>query len=302
MLGHHLRTIPSPYTCVRTANCVISRPGALEPESLVPLVTTGNTIPLTPASNSSQVVIINTTRSPTDPTPQAARTGPSPVVHIPAITTAVTLTGPTGLRIHMTIPGSEFARYIVTTIPNSRVTYETVDGCVADSRASGESGTSNSVDEKKSLEAAVQSTSREHSRHASPVQSPPQASRSPQRRTCQRQRTPPLFSTVKRTIRGTLAAKKKKRKWCQKQVKTAKEWLQILIKKFRKTVPVQSPLPEPLSSSALAPAPNPTQSPTQSPALIPAPGPTPGLGSTSALVQAPEQASEHPPRNESIEN
>ncbi|TGO45448.1 hypothetical protein BCON_0391g00120 [Botryotinia convoluta] len=154
MPGHHPRTITWPYICGRgrTAGCVISRQGASSLESVVPLVTTSNTIRLTPPDNTTQVVIIDTTLSPTDQTPEAeyvpylaARTIPSPVLHIPAITTAVTSTGAVGLINPMTIYGFEFASYIVTAYPSSKVTYETVDGFAADSRASGESGSQTNV-------------------------------------------------------------------------------------------------------------------------------------------------------------
>ncbi|KAF5876380.1 uncharacterized protein Bfra_002784ia [Botrytis fragariae] len=264
MPGHHPRTITWPYICGRgrTGSCVISRQGASSLESVVPLVTTSNTIYLTPPDNTTQVVIINTTLSSAGQTPEAAyipssaaRTIPSPVLHIPAITTAVRATGEVVLINPMTIYGFEFASYIVKDYCQTQERQENQEVRRTLSQASSP------AEEKKSLKTAVQSTSREHSRHASPVQSSPQASRPPKRRTCQRPPSPPFVSAVERTIIETLAPKKRKRKWCRRQVNTAKKGLQILVKKFRKTAPVQSPLLELLSSSALAPAPAPAPGP-----------------------------------------
>ncbi|TEY42353.1 hypothetical protein BOTCAL_0393g00120 [Botryotinia calthae] len=148
MPAYHPRTIPwSSFTCIPTEYCFIPRPAAYSLGNILPLATANNTISLTPPYTITQVVIITTTLSPTDPTPQATydpspvpTTIPSPILHIPALTTALTSTESIRLRIPMTITCCGFPTYSVTFVPTTRVFYETVDGFAADSRASGESG------------------------------------------------------------------------------------------------------------------------------------------------------------------
>ncbi|CCD34478.1 predicted protein [Botrytis cinerea T4] len=131
MPAYHPRTIPwSSFTCIPTEHCLIYRPAAYSLGNILPLVTANNTIPLTPPYTITQVVIITTTLSPTDPTPQAAydpspapTTIPSPILHIPALTTALKSTESIGLRVPMTITCCGFSTYLVSFVPTNRKHY-----------------------------------------------------------------------------------------------------------------------------------------------------------------------------------